>query len=1202
MTATGASSPAAALSLRAAAQALMAWMSSSYADRAALTRWLEALEGLLTTAPELARDIGGMALAATPVLESLEDTDALQRIVRVGLDAILLDPEPPDYAALALLILARGRALTQRGDAYGAAQSFQMARTTIATLPQDHPLVDYVALRWASFLGASLEADLEVDQAAAAYRDALARSELLYVEGAPAPALIDPWITSFYGNGPELLDGEAASVELLRGDLRDLVVSAALGSARCGRAGATGPAIAPLDALERCVREGIPHHTHPFDLRELVLALSPSEAERVVAALITAAEKEPWVSESSPWASVLLSSEARVCARAGDSSAANERLARAMAATVGKVHEALAWAVVGGDAMTLGCTPEGEFDPGLVDAFLAAYGGLFLSLELGPLNRRIKAAFDAPLSALTGWGADRYHADPSEATSSFLSLVLDAQRQPEHTAFRPEPTSRVAEQEDDSDVFAALRLATDGLQRMRVALSARPDTVALVIQPLAGETLFVTVTGRDVALARAGPAYREASAELVEAMNDDLEASLDGFEFEGGGDTEAAGRQAYAAIPDEIRAEIERHATVLIVPDFLAEVHGMPYELLHDGEGFLGERRVVARFASLGAAARALESSRASGSAASRAFVVAAPRITGYPELRFAGVEAKAIRQALSELGWDAPDPAGLVLDADLVLEAGELAGLLHIAGHGDAVAGEEALLLADDSRLSVPEIQRRALPRLPLCFINACSLGRTRYVGGGVSRGIAHAFHAAGAPAVIANTLSVEDAYASRLAVGFHKRLQEHPAGEALRLARTEMRDAGVPVPSWGATMLIGDPMHRLDATGPATGVGQPWPVTVDDVTRAREEAATGSGWADPRAAAGAVVARELWELDGAERKRVEVVLQVAESLGHRAAEALARLAVVQRLAEAGPSGELERAATRLLSVLKALEPADEEWGRVRMSVQALVKRAELHGRAEQIRVFNAATFETTDDADAIRDVILAAQAETERHAGVVSVREPETEPSDVTWNAIVLGHRLQLVRTPAALTFARALAHKLGRLNELDTDSEAEVARVLLGVLTFLWEHQRRTHLPPEQAESEARVAALAVDAAATDAARPPEPRAARVVELLDMVEADDSDPGVTASALDRMLDEAPADRLAAWTAWTHGAVLERNTPSALAGSAAIQRGARLAAVYDRMAQTAEGRFMDWLMTGYEPVRTREWSLVEAWRYDAR
>jgi hypothetical protein len=270
-------------------------------------------------------------------------------------------------------------------------------------------------------------------------------------------------------------------------------------------------------------------------------------------------------------------------------------------------------------------------------------------------------------------------------------------------------------------------------------------------------------------------------------------------------------------------------------------------------------------------------------------------------------------------------------------------------------------------------------------------------------------------------------------------------------------------------------------------------------------------------------------------------------------------------------------------------------------MSVQALVKRAQLRGGGEEIRVFNAATFETTDDADAVRDVILAAQAESESRAGGVSVREPELAQDDVTWNAIVLGHRLQLAGTPAALTHTRALAHKLARMRELEADAEAETARVLLGVLTFLWEHERRTHLARDEAEAEARVVALAVDAAVTGAARPQPPRATRVGELLDALETDGADPSATASALERMLDEAAPGRLPAWTAWIHGAILERNTPSALAGSAAIQRGAKLAAVYDRMAQTAEGRFMNWLMTGYEPVRTRQWSVVEAWRYDA-
>lgn len=271
----------------------------------------------------------------------------------------------------------------------------------------------------------------------------------------------------------------------------------------------------------------------------------------------------------------------------------------------------------------------------------------------------------------------------------------------------------------------------------------------------------------------------------------------------------------------------------------------MPWELLHDGTGFLALRHPIGRRL---LAERPAQATAAGAGDRPRALVVANPG----GDLPAAEAEAEAL--------LDVFDAATGTIRADLicrdqasrarVLEA--LAdggyGIVHFAGH----ARPGALQLTDGWLAA--EAIRDGLRGAPLVFLNACASGREIVPGieknaaksgdapglrpaagtrdalglgppaasghplesgstwGAAVQGLAGACLLGGASAVIATLWPVSDEGARNLAVQVYRALLAgEPLGEALRLARANAREAAPREAGWAAPVLYGDPTWRL-------------------------------------------------------------------------------------------------------------------------------------------------------------------------------------------------------------------------------------------------------------------------------------------------------------------------------------------------------------------------------------------------------
>jgi tetratricopeptide (TPR) repeat protein len=160
--------------------------------------------------------------------------------------------------------------------------------------------------------------------------------------------------------------------------------------------------------------------------------------------------------------------------------------------------------------------------------------------------------------------------------------------------------------------------------------------------------------------------------------------------------------------------------------------------------------------------------------------------VIGDPSGDLAAADAEAASVARALAGWQVLRLAGAAASRDAVLAALPTVRLFHYAGHATgpaAGAAFSALLLGDGARIDLGDLL--AMPRVPeVVVLSACEAGADAFTAGGAAGstvGLAHAFIASGARAVVAPTRAVGDsdarAFVSRLYAALGGRLDTLPA-----------------------------------------------------------------------------------------------------------------------------------------------------------------------------------------------------------------------------------------------------------------------------------------------------------------------------------------------------------------------------------------------------------------------------------------
>jgi CHAT domain-containing protein len=633
--------------------------------------------------------------------------------------------------------------------------------------------------------------------------------------------------------------------------------------------------------------------------------------------------------------------------------------------------------------------------------------------------------------------------------------------------------------------------AGDRLGRVAFAIKNRSDAgqvLLLVFQSVGEATFFICVGGdaeTSVIATRPSAAAHEALRRLIAGADDALLRQTRDVQLE------ALGRRTFDALPSSVRERILRASTIIAIPDFSAGQDRIPIELMHDGSAFLGVSRVISRCLSLSHALRVLEPPLVPVVPGQRALCISVASPPGFPELRFADAEIGSLRDVLYP-EWDAECLSGSQVNPSDVLELAPLTNVLHVACHGDASAGSEALVMGDGARLKALDIATRHRLRC-LTYLNACSLGSGRYVGGGVSRGVAYAFARAGSPAVLSNILPIEDEYAAALAASFYLEAHKHDIGEALRRARRHLAER-VSAAHWSTTVLIGNPFQQLNGQIPEyvdqtalMFAGAPLP-TPERLQMARSWSAK-----HPEDARVAAAIEFSLALDDANAPQLESAAETAREIGHDIGEAHCLAALVDAYRDAGDPAKL---ADTLRREVAALAPLRGAWGPAHTShreARAKLDTLDPTFEPRSLQTFRFKSGMTVNDrSDPVVDRFLRIQEAMDEHEhhwrGEPRLIVPDLDADSLAHNAVVWGFIYDLHGNGAEAAYAWKLAERIAWRGLLPHEATPNTQRILAGLLHFLWGKQRVTHLDSWMAQAHTEVTRIAITRVAM-AWQPPE-----------------------------------------------------------------------------------------------------------------
>jgi len=233
----------------------------------------------------------------------------------------------------------------------------------------------------------------------------------------------------------------------------------------------------------------------------------------------------------------------------------------------------------------------------------------------------------------------------------------------------------------------------------------------------------------------------------------------------------------------------------------------IPYQVLHDGEQYLGEKYALVYAPSVSVLKHCMERRKPMGD---KLLALGNPNLGDAKyDLVYAEDEVKQLAELFPDArvltGDDASEAAVQLLSQD--------ADILHFACHGvidknDPMKSHLRLTpdKENDGFLTAEEIMDlRVHPSL--VTLSACDTGRGRILMNGDILGLTRAWMYAGAPSVLASLWKVDDRATARLMTAFYKNLKTHDKAKSLQLAQLEMIKEGLSPYYWAAFCLYGDP-----------------------------------------------------------------------------------------------------------------------------------------------------------------------------------------------------------------------------------------------------------------------------------------------------------------------------------------------------------------------------------------------------------
>jgi hypothetical protein len=687
--------------------------------------------------------------------------------------------------------------------------------------------------------------------------------------------------------------------------------------------------------------------------------------------------------------------------------------------------------------------------------FLQILGAVAFEISELLFDPQYRSMIDPSIELATTYAIDSLSKDPKDTTA--LSSLLALQRSPRVSGFPrllgfPEHEGTTAEE--------GIATLADTLKRIQLGLPRWGDAVVLITQKRPAGLAFICCESTNVT-----PRVINADHPFMEAMDDLDQAAT---KAEGSQAAwihtvlEEKGRDAFSALPDDVRDAILRHNTLLLVPDYSAGHDGLSFELMHNGDGYLLGERVIARFTSLQQLAETFDK-RTRTPRKRRAMVIGIDNAKDFEPLPLAETERKDVSSALSERGFDVPLIAADRVTSRFITDRLSFVDVFHVAGHGETAVGIERLILSDGSWLDSTDLERWPQSSLPFVYLNTCELGEARFLGGGRGRGLAFTFAELGAPAVLAYTKSVFDDVSAALAKTFYRESLQCPVGEALRRTRKKLLKT-YPAPEVARLVLLGNPKHVLPGVQGSYQVDDPTDDLLDkyfDLGASRDDRSEVLTYLlnhgrehGPRleAAAYLVFSREeaMHAEEGNDPIRLRDAIALSEAINHRRSAALFKMKVAQLSVKERAADAADRLRAALPDVT-ALARVDSRWEEMRKQCLAMLLQVELEQHGIDIGRLAKSSEEDPDTLRSFVSAVVGADASWE--ADVPRPRVIESTLEDIIWNAVLAGDRNRLEAVPERLAFTTALVDKLIKKGHLSGSAREYAVPILAAGSSAVW-----------------------------------------------------------------------------------------------------------------------------------------------------
>ena len=1071
---------------------LMTWLQGERADHGALRQGMDALRHTLEREPACAGYVANLVSTLLRQHADLLPAEAIEEFAGRGLDAIGLVREESTLRMRTATDL-RIRLAQSRLDQSRPADAIEQLEATIATLEepaQEGMSINRLLEGQARLVRArAFEALVEYRPALADYERAAGIATALQARDAMAHVLRD--LTDLDFPGAQLAEHIVkAEIQMLWRALTQLAIASTIGAGRCAVYARPGTVNKWLEAIARVAETNGLLGIQPVELMPIVLSAKSADADTIVERITAAARKlklDGDAFEAALGVALVpgLATKKERNARAAGARKAAERsgdtLVFAAVAGILLVHE-VDESRRAGYAMTFAeriAELSGKRDPRLAEP-------------------GARSVFERPMTAalVEIVPADGGEIPWDEASRSLMARLIDY----DVSGLSPLDSWLGPSMADSEGLAYAAELAVDHLARIRSSIRDWPDTLTLIVRSTGRRTMFMAFRADQPAVSWVTDGdYDEKARALAKKVRDDTTALIEFGSLPNVSGLRKLSCAAYDAMPDGLRKLIAASEKLLVMPDPDQREGEMPFEVLHDAHSWLAASKVIGRFPTLRSLVRCLE--RTSSRDERRHFLgMAFPEVPGYAPLEFARQEVESVRTRLAALGWDAPAVNKEELSPAYILSLLPLTQHLHIASHGardDTTDEEENAAASSQESIVLPSgflpshaLISRYFPRMPTAFINACELGFARWTGAGRAQSMAYAFLSAGAPAVIANLLPVEDRAASRLAELFYSNLEGHDFGSSLRIARNTVADESAHPLLWATTVLAGDPARTLGnaaiEAGPCAAYldalihDAPEETRRAAVLNAQLRLASDEDDMRLRAAIELVqeMGREEWRSGPDADRHLAEMCKVAWEIGHL--PLLGYLVEVGRSLVGDKSREFRlRYLDNAIHILESLEHDHPSWGLRLGAARAEWFKLERGERAPRLRHLGMKDRDPDDppedippEIQAIADIQLALQARQTRAGRGPIPRRVESSADDVLWNAVIAGYRFHLEDAREKTDLVRDIVARLVAYGAVPAECAPEATFAFAGLLQWLWDSQNRLLLDHQFIEGQCGV----------------------------------------------------------------------------------------------------------------------------------